>query len=97
MRAVNLADLEIAARVLLNIPQQDRSACMAELLARADLADRHRKKLRRPHARFGTGTLMSAAQGYGMAARPMRVSHDELHAFATVITGLIARSDHQNS
>lgn len=88
MRAVQLADVECAARALMMVGKPARSRLMAEMLRQADLADRYRKRLRRMHAEFGTGTLMSAASRFALAPRPARLDPDALHAFAIVIKAL---------
>jgi hypothetical protein len=88
MRAVQLADIDIAARALLAVDAKARAGVINELLRRADIADRYRKKLRRPHAQFGTGTLMSAALRFALAPRPARISGEVLRAYAIVINAI---------
>ena len=88
MRAVQLADVEIAARALMIVPCEDRKSLIERLLWQADTADRYRKRLRRPHGEFGTGTLMSAAMQCPLAPRPVRLTADVAHAFSTVINAL---------
>ncbi|WP_159087004.1 DUF7742 family protein [Loktanella sp. Alg231-35] len=83
-----MADIEIAARALLAVDAEARAGVMTELLRRADIADRYRKKLRRPHVQFGTGTLMSAASRFDMAPRPTRISGEVQRAYAIVINAL---------
>lgn len=97
MRPVNLADIEVAARVLMAVEEDDRPKTMADIIARADVADRWRRKLHRPHPVYGTGTLMSAAQAYSKAPRPLCIARDELYAYAVVIEALVARRTHQIS
>ena len=92
MRAVQLADIDIAARALLAVDANARAGVMNELLRRADIADRYRKKLQRPHAQFGTGTLMSAASRFDIAPRPSRISGEVLRAYAFVINALCNQS-----
>lgn len=92
MRAVQLADIEAAARVLMAVPVVERAGTMASLLQAADIADRYRKRLRRPHPHFGTGTLMSAAAKHAAAPRPARLTPDALQAFATVVAVLAHQS-----
>lgn len=61
MRVVQLADIEAAARALMCCAPDRQPALAAQLIAKADLADRYHKRLRKPLVGIGTGTLMSAA------------------------------------
>ncbi len=95
MRPVSLADIEVAASVLMALAPQDRAQRMVALIRRADAADLHRQQSRRPHPAFGTGTLMSAALAFDRAPRPASLSRDALGAYAVAIAGLIAHNtDH---
>lgn len=85
MRPVHLADIEVAVRVLLALPPLDRVGIMSELIRSAEMADRYRKRWRRPHPAFGTGTLMSAAAHFRQAARPSQIDVDTLDALGVVI------------
>lgn len=96
MRPVNLADIEVAARVLMALAPEERVGVMADLIRRADTAERYRKQSRRAHPAFGTGTLMSAAQVFDAAARPLSLGRDELRAYALVIAALIAHDTDQS-
>ncbi len=95
MRAAQLADIEAAARVLLCADRCDRDAAMASLYDQANIADRYRKRLRRPHPAFGSGTLMSAAAGFRMARRPPRCDLDYLECIGIVATFLSKRATDQ--
>lgn len=88
MRPVQLADIECALRHLLQVPPARRSTAMADLLTRADTADRYRKRLRRRHPEFGDGTLMAAALGQAVAPRPAACDAQVLACLAIIITGL---------
>ena len=92
MRAVGLADIELAVRVLLAVPEAQRPALMAELLSRADTADRYRKRLGRMHPAFGSGTLASAAGFLTAAPRPARIDGVVLATYRMVLEALIHRS-----
>ena len=92
MRAVGLADIELAVRVLLAVPAARRSALMADLLDRADTADRYRKRLGRMHPAFGAGTLASAAGFLPMAPRPVRIDGVALATYRMVLEALIHRA-----
>ncbi|MGJ8622175.1 MAG: DUF7742 family protein [Yoonia sp.] len=56
-----MADIEMAARVLIECAPSARAGMVKTLLSEAHIADEYRKRLRKPHPQFGTGTLMSAA------------------------------------
>ncbi len=96
MRPVHLADIEVAARVLLMFDKMDRSRVASELISRANMADRFRKRLGRMHPNFGVGTLMSAAASYPIAPRSSRFAQDELRAIATVINSLLVNTRDQS-
>lgn len=95
MRPVQLADIETAARVLMLAKPSTRADFMAKLLERAERADSYRQATGRPHPRFGTGTLMSAAAPYPKAGRVAGFLHDDLHAIHCVIDGLMERTKDQ--
>lgn len=95
MRPVHLADIEVAARVLLTLAPHDRADQMAKLIANADVADRYRKRLGCPHPVFGTGTIMSAAASFRQAARPGQMDANTLDALVVVIKGLADRRGNQ--
>lgn len=60
MRPVYLSDLDRATRAVLAAPKMNRATTARQIVAAADVADRFRKRLSKPHPRFGTGTLTSA-------------------------------------
>lgn len=88
MRPISIVDIEVAARVLLCVPPNGHADLMAELLQRADIADRYRKRLGRRHPVFGSGTLMSAAQNYPQSGRPAFIRKEMLQALSSVINAL---------
>jgi len=57
MRALHLSDLHVAACALRGLAPDQQAAQMQEALERADIADRYRKRLRRAHPLYGSGTL----------------------------------------
>ncbi len=93
MRPVQLADIEAAARVLLCCAPKGQPALAAQLIAQADLADTYRKRLRKPHVVFGTGTLMSAASRHPQTGRLESFDKSNLDAFASVIKALQCHLD----
>ncbi len=87
MRPILPSDLDLAARVLMALPQGQRAAAMALLLARADLADRYRKRLGRLHAEHGDGSLRAVT--IGLPRSPARAAGpDYCAALAAVLAGL---------
>ena len=95
MRPIHLADLEAAARALMCCPNAARTALARQLIARADAADIYRKRSRKPHPTFGTGTLMSAAAVLPQAPRPQALDSNALDALAKMIAALAAAQTDQ--
>ena len=91
MRPVLVGDLIAAARVLRAEPAAARDGCIARLIAEADLADRSRKRLGRPHAVYGNGSLMAAALRRRPAPEPFLSDLAYLDALGRVIAALAAR------
>ena len=88
MRPILLGDLDVAARVLLAVPEPDRPARMARILVIADLADRYRMRTGRNHVSFGDGTLSAAARGRGPVAGRWASDRDYRAAFLCVLNEL---------
>lgn len=88
MRPVQLADIECALRHLLQVPPARQGAVMADLLARAETADRYRLRSGRRHPTYGDGTLMAAALGLGVAPRPAGYDARALACLAGVVAAL---------
>lgn len=88
MRPLLHGDLVAAARVLLGLAPARRPLIMARMLAAADLADRYRRRLGRPHPRFGGGSLMAAAAAWPQRPEPMPGDADYLDCLACVIAGI---------
>lgn len=61
IRPVTISDAIAAARVLLALPPLRRPWALRRMLREATLAEAHRRATGRMHARWGDGTLMSAA------------------------------------
>jgi hypothetical protein len=94
MRAVQLADVDAAALVLLSIEPDMRGPLAVQLCWNAAVADRFRKRLKRPHPKFGSGSLMSAAATFPQARRPLQGSIEYLECIRIVITAVLARRSH---
>ncbi|WP_246107328.1 DUF7742 family protein [Puniceibacterium confluentis] len=65
-----LSDLNFAARALLSVPPEARHAAASRLLARADAADRYRRRFRRAHPDWGNGTLVSLTSSAPLPIQP---------------------------
>ncbi|WP_375281158.1 hypothetical protein [Pseudooctadecabacter sp.] len=61
MRAVGLADLDMAARAVMMVPPADQPVFAERLIAQADVSDRWRKRMGRAHPGGGTGSLYAQA------------------------------------
>jgi hypothetical protein len=96
VKPVQLADIEIAARVLLLLDPVRHETVMSEIIMRAHIGGRYCKKAGRPHPSFGVGTLMSASSSYSKAPRVSFLADAELLAMASVIKGLLVNSRHQS-
>lgn len=87
MRAPDLADLDAATRVLLARPRGDWTKVAAGLIAAAHCSDRIRKRLFRPVAGRGTGSLLSEAMQMPRAEAPS-CDADYCAALAVVLAAL---------
>lgn len=88
MRPVNLADIEILARVLVCLPVEAQDNAVIELIRRATIADRYRRETGKRHHNFGSGTLSSAAQNYAKAGRSELYCKNYIPVFRRVINAL---------
>lgn len=88
MRPILPADLDLAARVLLNLPKVERRAVIARLIGQADIADRYRKRLGRAHPLYGSGSLMAAALRHRHDAPARHCDDDYCACLAEVLDAL---------
>ncbi|MEJ6398048.1 DUF7742 family protein [Yoonia sp. 208BN28-4] len=88
MRPFHIADIDVAVRYLLSVPQADWSATAHQIVKRADLADRFRKRLARAHPEWGTGTLATAIPARVGRAYPAHCDGTYLAALAVLINAL---------
>ena len=93
MRPVQLADVEMAARVLMRSAPNKRAALMLDLIQEAKIADAHRQRFGTPHLEFGSGTLLSRAARCDAAPRSSAMNGQVLDAYRVVIDALLS---HQN-
>lgn len=70
MRPVLYGDVSSAARVLLGTAPDLRESLCRQMIGEAIAADRHRRHYRKPHPRWGNGSLMSAARRRRLSAEP---------------------------
>ena len=92
MRPVTLTDLAAAARVLLALPEAQRAAGMAALIARTEAADRHRREAGRGHPAYGHGTLLEAALAHPSRDPDSPGARDYLACLALVTEALLRHS-----
>lgn len=90
MRHVGPGDLWAAARALHPVPGEDRARVMAALLARAEAADKYRRRYRRAHSRWGDGSLVAAALADRPPPAPGLGDPSFAAALASALDGLIA-------
>ncbi len=90
MRPVQLADVEMAARVLMRSAPNKRAALMLDLIREAEIADAHRQQFGTPHMQFGTGSLLSRAARCDAAPRPPAMNRQVLDAYRAVIDALLS-------
>lgn len=91
MRAIYLSDLHVAACALRKVSATARPAAMATAVAQAEAADQYRKRFRKAHPRFGSGTLAGA---FGNVQEPPRCDRAYLEALGVVIATLRDREHH---
>ena len=94
MRPVQIADLEVAVRVLLQADAKVRALLISRICDEAMIADKYRKKLGRQHPAFGNGTLMSAAARYNAVGRPAACDAEYLSCLSQIIERLLTNSGH---
>lgn len=90
MRPVLHGDAVAAARALLLVPRADRLHAMHTYLARADAADRYRKRFGRAHPCWGNGALMAVVQGEGEPPEPPLDASEYCRCLAEVFLALAA-------
>ena len=91
MRPIHLTDLDQAVRTMLALPRDRHPATARAIVARAGLADRYRKRLRRRHPVWGDGTLAAAARGIGAPVCRVRCDADYRDALALLLVALTGR------
>ena len=90
MRPVQLADVEMAARVLMLSPPEARAVVMRNLIAETVQAEAYRQLHGIPHPQFCVGSLLSRAMRFQAAPRPAAFDADTLHAYGAVFAALSA-------
>lgn len=91
MRPVLLADVRAAASALAPLDPACRDRALATLVARAEAADRFRKRLGQVHPCWGDGTLAAAARAERPADEPLADDPAYLDATLRVLILLAAR------
>ena len=91
MRPLAPADLSLAARALLPLPEPARKTAILRLIGEAEAADRYRKRLGRAHPFWGNGSLEAAARCKVLAAPQSLSNPDYLCCLALVLEALVRR------
>ena len=94
MRPISLADLEVALRMVLAVPEHARADAARRLLAEAEAGEVHRNATGLAHPEFGSGTLMSAALRHPLAPRPAAYDRRVLSVLSILINAIDARGIH---
>ncbi|KAA9009044.1 DUF7742 family protein [Histidinibacterium aquaticum] len=92
MRPLMPADLDMAVRVLLAVPEARRPALARRLIAEAREADDHRRRTGWMHPRHGGGTLLQAAELHPKSPLPEhcdRAYRDMLEHLIAACTDLL--------
>ena len=97
MRPIALADLEVAVRALLAVPETARTETATALLRAAEMADEYRAESGEVHPIFGNGTLMSAALHYKLAPRPAAYCAKEIATFTILLNAIAARGNNHDN
>ena len=90
MRALAPADISVAARALLCLPEAAREPAITRMVSEADAADRYQKRLGHGHPLWGNGTLEAAARNRPLAAPRSLSDGDYLSCMALVLDALLA-------
>jgi hypothetical protein len=90
-RPVTPGDILAAARVLIAVEDRLWPVKMAQMLTRAEAAERYRRRVCCAHPRFGNGTLMAVA--HPQAPTPEAGDRRFLAAMGAVIAAVLARSE----
>ena len=91
MRQVLIGDIIAAARSLLELPEECRKDRLREMLYRAQVADKVRKRTGKAHRLWGNGSLMAAAFPKPTRPEPFLSDPDYLDVFRMVAEGLLSQ------
>lgn len=92
MREPTINDIDMMARALAGLPDDDMLPAAESILARADYADKYRKRHGRHHAAWGGGDIASAVTSDGDFPPGRRANDpDFLRAMALTCALLAAR------
>jgi len=97
MRPVLFADIEVAMRALLAVPQKDWDALATKLIAEARTADRWRQETGQTHPRLGPGTLMGAAMAHDHVPRTTPMGPQEIAAVGVLCKALLRPEGHHTA
>jgi hypothetical protein len=92
MWAPSVAEIVLLARVLSRAEPADRPALAASLLADADNADRHRRRLGKAHPDLGDGSLMARCIRLSPPPEPLGDDSDFLVCLALAAQSVLFHS-----
>ncbi|MDF1726376.1 MAG: hypothetical protein P1U53_01385 [Sulfitobacter sp.] len=88
MRPVLVSDFRVALRAICAAEEGDRATRCAMIVKGARLADSHSRRVGRPHALWGNGTLLAAAARFDLAPERPLNRPDVLQAAKLLLTEL---------
>lgn len=95
MRPFALPDLNMAARVLLTMPEGERPKAMRRLIRQAEAADWYRKRLGRAHPLWGNGSIEAVARSQKMVP-PQQFSNTDYLACMALALRLVVEHRRAN-
>lgn len=92
MRTVLIGDIIAAARAILVLPATDQTSFLHLMLGQAHAAHLFHKRKKRPHPKWGNGSLMARMNAEPQVFEPFVSDLEYLQALQKVIGALILRS-----
>lgn len=90
MRGLSHGDLSLVARLLWCVPKGAWAGMMAEVLIHANAADRYRKRLGRPHADWGDGSVASyVGMNFDLPSEPFLSAEGYMEAKLAALHGIL--------
>ena len=90
MREPTINDIDMMARALAGLPDEDREHAAGRIIERAQFADLYRKNTGRTHAAFGSGDIASAVTCGDGLPPTYRASDPRFLRATALVCGLLA-------